>query len=69
MNFSDNHDGFERCFTLRVQPECALQPWHAMLENERHGSVEFSSPLELARFLANLNVEGQEKFRSTKGLR
>lgn len=69
MNFSDNHDGFERRFTLRVQPECALQPWHAMLENERHGSVEFSSPLELARFLANLIVEGQEKFRSTKGLR
>ena len=69
MNFSDNHNNFERRFTLRVQPECAHQPWHAMLENERHGSVEFSSPLELARFLANLIVEGQEKFRSTKGLR
>ena len=69
MNFSDNHDGFERCFTLRVQPECAHQPWHAMLENERHGSVEFSSPLELARFLANLNVGRQEKPQVTKGLR
>jgi hypothetical protein len=69
MNSSDDHDRPERHFTLRVQPECAQHPWHAMLENERHGTVEFSSPLVLARFLANLNVKEPEDVRAMKGLR
>jgi hypothetical protein len=69
MNFSNDHDPSERRFTLRVQPECADHPWHALLENERLTTVEFSSPLVLARFLANLSGEEQEDVRIAKGLR
>ena len=65
----NDHDDSERHFALRIQPERNHQPWHAKLEDEMHSELEFVSPLELARFLANVDVNGQEKPRATKGLR
>lgn len=42
-------------FRLLVQPEAQDQPWHATLEKADHSErLEFDSPLELARHLANL---------------
>ncbi len=42
-------------YRLWVYPEAQGQPWHATLENsDRSERLEFDSPLELARHLANL---------------
>lgn len=57
----------ERRFALRVQPERPDQPWRAALENEQHERLEFDSPLQLARYLANLECDGLE--HTQRGLR
>lgn len=44
-------------FQLEVQPETPLRPWHATLRSEHHRPLEFETPLELARHLANLGLE------------
>jgi hypothetical protein len=45
-------------FELRVQPQSSQQPWRAVLIHLVEGRLsrrfEFVSPLELARYLANL---------------
>ncbi len=52
-------------YELRVQPEIAGRAWHATLEREGETRLEFESPLELARHLANL----QEPWSSSGKLR
>ncbi len=47
-------------FELQVQPEQADLTWCATLEAEDQAKLEFTSPLELARFLADLKTEGTE---------
>jgi hypothetical protein len=63
MNFADDHDPDERRFILRVQPERADHPWFASLEYEGHATLGFSSPLELARHLADLERDPLEGTR------
>ncbi|WP_337871351.1 hypothetical protein [Meiothermus sp.] len=44
-----------REYRLWVYPEAQGQPWHATLEKvDQSERLEFDSPLELARYLANL---------------
>ncbi|WP_299425855.1 hypothetical protein [uncultured Meiothermus sp.] len=44
-----------REYRLWVYPETPSQPWHATLEkSDQSERLEFDSPLELARHLANL---------------
>jgi hypothetical protein len=53
-----------RLFILRVQPAQFDLAWCATLEDEHQPQLEFRSPLELARYLANLNPnEPNEKTR------
>lgn len=63
-------------FALEVQPETAMRPWHATLHLEspmrpEHAPpLEFDSPLDLARHLANLGLEQRICVTSTRrGLR
>ena len=61
-----------RLFILRVQPAQFDLAWYATLEDEHQAPLEFGSPLELARFLANLNANQPSEKTSTnipKGLR
>lgn len=61
-----------RLFILRVQPAQFDLAWYATLEDEHLPQLEFRSPLELARFLADLNAnQPSEKTSSNipKGLR
>ncbi|WP_157202569.1 hypothetical protein [Calidithermus chliarophilus] len=55
----------EVCLRLRIRPETAEQPWHATLEDrEGSGRLEFDSPLELARHLAQVgHLEPRGKLR------
>ena len=46
-----------RLFILRVQPTQFDLAWHATLEDEHQPQLEFNSPLELARYLADLKPE------------
>lgn len=46
-------------FRLEVRPETPCSLWHATLRPENAIPLEFESPLELARHLANLGVESQ----------
>lgn len=49
-----------REYRLWVYPETQGQPWHATLEKSDHSErLEFDSPLELARHLANLTPRGR----------
>jgi hypothetical protein len=51
-----------RFFILRVQPAQFDLTWYATLEDEHQPQLKFHSPLELARFLADLNTnEPNEK--------
>jgi hypothetical protein len=53
-----------RLFILRVQPAQFDLAWSATLEDEHLPQLEFHSPLELARFLADLKTnEPSEKTR------
>ncbi len=45
-------------FDLGVQLETSGQPWHATLVRAGEVRLEFESPLELARYLANLREPG-----------
>ena len=68
---NNDHNESERRFALRIRPERHHQPWHAKLEDEQHETLEFSSPLLLARFLANLEAGQSEDFsvrRASTGL-
>ena len=56
-----------RLFILRVQPTQFDLAWHATLEDEHQPQLEFNSPLELARYLADLKPEINEKVQ--RGLR
>jgi hypothetical protein len=54
-----------RLFVLRVQPAQFDLAWCATLEDEHQPQLEFHSPLELARYLADLNPnEPSEKTRA-----
>jgi hypothetical protein len=54
-----------RLFILRVQPAQFDLAWCATLEDEHQPQLEFNSPLELARYLADLNAkEPSEKTRT-----
>ena len=54
-----------RLFILRVQPAQFDLAWCATLEDEQQPQLEFHSPLELARYLADLNPnEPSEKTRT-----
>jgi hypothetical protein len=54
-----------RLFILRVQPAQFDLAWYATLEDEHQPQLEFRSPLELARYLADLNPnEPSEKTRT-----
>lgn len=49
------HPHLLREYRLWVYPETQDQPWHATLEqSDPSERLEFDSPLELARHLANL---------------
>lgn len=51
-------------FELQVRPETRSQPWLATLERQSSGKterLEFRSPLELARHLANLQPRERRK--------
>jgi hypothetical protein len=53
-----------RLFILKVQPAQFNLAWSATLEDEHQPQIEFNSPLELARFLADLKtIEPSEKTR------
>jgi hypothetical protein len=60
-----------RLYILRVQPAQFDLAWYATLEDEHLPQLEFNSPLELARFLADLNAIAPDAARSsaTTGLR
>lgn len=49
-----------RLFILRVQPAQFDLAWYATLKDEHLPQLEFRSPLELARFLADLKTEPTE---------
>jgi hypothetical protein len=54
-----------RLFILRVQPAQFDLAWCATLEDEHQPQIEFHSPLELARYLADLKtIEPSEKTRT-----
>jgi hypothetical protein len=55
---AQNDHANEVKYELRVQPETAGRAWHATLEREGEARLEFESPLELARHLANLREPG-----------
>jgi hypothetical protein len=56
-----------RLFILKVQPAQFDLVWCATLEDEHQPQLEFHSPLELARYLADLKPEHAEK--ESRGLR
>ncbi len=60
-----------RLFILRVQPTQFDLAWCATLEDEYQPQLEFHSPLELVRFLADLKTLTPEPAHSsaTTGLR
>lgn len=60
---------FVHHFALYVHPEQPDRPWFASLENDLDEHLEFSSPLELARFLANLSAEFHDETHTPPGLR
>jgi hypothetical protein len=62
---AQNDHANEIKYELRVQPETSRRAWHATLEREGEARLEFESPLELARHLANL----QEPWSSSGKLR
>jgi hypothetical protein len=43
-----------RHYLLTVRPECALHAWHAQLVAEDGGRLDFQTPIELLRHLAQL---------------
>ncbi len=57
-----------RLFVLLVRPEQPDLAWRATLEDEQQPQLEFNSPLELARFLADLKTIAPDSAHST-GLR
>ncbi|NJK44045.1 MAG: hypothetical protein HC933_06925 [Pleurocapsa sp. SU_196_0] len=56
-------------FALQVYPESVDHPWTASLEAESNERLIFTSPLELARFLANLNTTSHDDHIQSPGLR
>lgn len=50
----DDHANEVR-YALRVRPETSRYAWHATLEPQNQEHLEFDSPLELARHLANIH--------------
>ena len=62
-------------FRLEVQPETPTRPWHATLrlestQSDKAPPLEFDSPLDLARHLANLGLEQHVRASLTRrGLR
>jgi hypothetical protein len=59
-----------RLFILRVQPAQFDLAWCATLEDEHQPQLEFSSPLKLGRFLADLKpISPNPAHSSTTGLR
>jgi hypothetical protein len=51
-------------FRLQVHSERGGHPWTASLEADHAERLIFTSPLELARFLANLNAESRDESHS-----
>jgi hypothetical protein len=60
-----------RLFVLRVQPAQFDLAWCATLEDEHQPQLEFHSPLELARYLADLKTlaSNTTQASTTTGLR
>ena len=56
----------EISFELHVQLETPQTPWHATLERKGLEALEFSSPLELARHLANLSPKLEPPHRGLR---
>lgn len=45
-----------RHFMLTVQPQSVLQPWHARLTTEDGSGLDFDTPIDLLRHLAQLGA-------------
>jgi hypothetical protein len=71
MYFKDTHSAEEKTtFRLEVYIETHAQAWRALLwYDNAENALEFDSPLDLARHLANLGLEHRMPVSMRRGLR